>query len=366
MAKSKRKARPRKKAAKKRPTLTRKARRVTKGPTPSKRPAKKLRRLKRVKPPKLPKLKKPKRLRPIAKPKKLRRLKRVKPPKLPKLKKPKRLRPIAKPKKLQWLKRVKPPKLPKLKKPKRLRPKRRGPPLKKRTRVQLRVEARRLDRQVRQLKAQREKLRRGKPRGVKKDARRRIQDLKRRLERQRRLAVEREARRVREETESKKGNVELTLERYKRRFDELHAKARKKGQTHKVDLRRRRILSDDVEGRRHVKSMDVELDERGVEEVVYWIDRLSAGLGGYRSWLAIVGYVGMGSRLFGSGITFLADDDPDASEFQIGVINTGLWNTREGMVEAARRRLEKEASDKYALIRVTFVEVRNYSYRRKA
>ncbi len=111
------------------------------------------------------------------------------------------------------------------------------------------------------------------------------------------------------------------------------------------------------------------LSPDSVEDVLYRVDQAARRLSGaFAIWYASASFATFGERLVGSGIKLLRldPDDEDASlapNFHTSFDNTGVWPTRQGMMEALRTMLEDYAGSLRTTIYLLHVKIMNFSRR---
>ena len=99
---------------------------------------------------------------------------------------------------------------------------------------------------------------------------------------------------------------------------------------------------------------------------MYQVEHAAESLRGeHEMWLSFFSLATMGNSLWGYGqhLVTLEGGEPAQEELFSAIESSGLWNTKDQMLRATRKMLEKFASDKLTLIWAMDFTVRNYSDR---
>ena len=153
-------------------------------------------------------------------------------------------------------------------------------------------------------------------------------------------------------------------EHFKKIFTGMLELASKKGKLPRFDHRKRKMRSFRIPaGEQRSVKVNMMLDESTVEEAMYLLENTTDRMSGiYPQWSTSFSFAAMGERIIGSGNRSLDVAHPEATHFQIAYGSSGVFNSRTGMLDGARKLLEEFAEEAYTVIYLLGFTARNYTF----
>lgn len=161
--------------------------------------------------------------------------------------------------------------------------------------------------------------------------------------------------------------VEEKLEDVFEQFEELLGIAKQKKQIPTIPGNQRtvsRYESDKSQGQRVTVVVNEFVTFQNVEDILYNIEqkglrKMREGL--WPIWMAVFEFSFMGERLVGYGMRVLDDKHPLASQFFTrGIVNTGVFLSKDGLVNAMRSELEDLSSEMNTVVHLNHVTITNF------
>jgi hypothetical protein len=162
---------------------------------------------------------------------------------------------------------------------------------------------------------------------------------------------------------SRKDRVK-NFDRLRRRWKELFAEARRKGQIPKAG-RRRFIRSKTNIGEQHAVIVNRFIDDQSIEEILYRVANSASKISGkYKTWLITLVMTTLGDPINGYAQRILITKDPDAPSFQTQLVDsTGLQSSFHTAMVKLEDLLEDYAREEYALVFLNYARIMNYDRR---
>jgi hypothetical protein len=154
------------------------------------------------------------------------------------------------------------------------------------------------------------------------------------------------------------------------RFRELQRHQRASHQTPNTPDERQIDSYENIGEQRYVRVERI-LDLRNVEQILYKARAVAKKLvGSFKLWYATCTFSGFGDRLFASGVRMLdvsklVGSTEKAELFQAeGYDNTGVWNSRHGMLIALEGLLESYAATPRTIVWLHGILIKNFDRKR--